>query len=414
MNRLLIVDDEPNLAEGLSDYLTQRLPSDTDILRAFSGQEAINLLNRFPIDLVISDIQMPGMNGLELLTEIERMHLLSRVIFLTGYDTFEWVQQALRHPYCVDYILKSQGACVVEEAVMKQLSKANAQNAPEAIYKTVSNEREILKPLLRKQAFAEWITGNAGPFPALCEKEERNQGYMCLYSREEGGKLDKMFLSVLESLHESEFGGAEIDVAFIGWREYACLFRFDKAEEGVHPVSLRSRYERVLSRLRDLGENVNCAFLSDMLHVDEIGDVLFRLRKSLTEAEASGKELLIDVGVSGKSEPVEEKGIHKWIKQYIQDNIADPNLSLTVVAEKTFYTPSYLSRMFKQHEGVNFMNYVNRVRIEMACELLKQGNKNVKDVTRMVGFESPSYFSAFFKRHVGVNPVQFMRDLSKV
>lgn len=414
MNRLLIVDDEPNLAEGLSDYLAQKLSPDTDILRAYSGQEALNLINRFPIDLVISDIQMPGMNGLELLTEIERMHLLSRVIFLTGYDTFEWVQQAIRHPYCVDYILKSQGANVIEAAVTKQLSISNRQNAPETLMKIITNEREMLKPILRKQAFTEWITGNAGTFPELCEKAKRSKGYMCLYSRAEGGKLDNMFLSALESLHRSEFGDAEIDIAFIGWKEYACLFRFDEADDIMHPISLRSRFEKVQNRLRDLGENVSCAFLSELLNVKEAGDVLVRLHKSLTAAENLGNELLIDICASDSSKPVEEKEIHKWIKQYIQDNISDPNLSLTIVAEKTFYTPAYLSRMFKLHEGVNFMSYVNRMRIELACELLRKGTKNVKDISRMVGFESPSYFSAFFKRHVGVNPVQYMRDFLKV
>ena len=414
MNRLLIVDDEPNLAEGLSDYLAQKLSSDTDILRAYSGQEALNLINRFPIDLVISDIQMPGMNGLELLTEIERMHLLSRVIFLTGYDTFEWVQQAIRHPYCVDYILKSQGAGVIEAAVSKQLSISNQQNAPETLMKMISNEREILKPILRKQAFTEWITGNAGMFPSLCEKENKSSGYMCLYLRDGNGKLDNMFLSALESLHRSEFGDVEIDVAFIGWKEYACLFRFEKANSEIHPVALRSRFERVQNHLRDLGENVNCAFMSEMLQVDKAGDVLLRLRKNLSAAGNLGNELLIDVSASDRNKPVGENEIHKWIKQYIHDNISDPNLSLTIVAEKTFYTPAYLSRMFKLHEGVNFMSYVNRVRIELACELLRKGTKNVKEISRMAGFESPSYFSAFFKRHVGVNPVQYMRDFLKV
>ena len=59
MYRLLIVDDEPNLVEGLYEYLVSVVPEETDILKAYSGREAFQIMHKYSVDLLIADIQMP-------------------------------------------------------------------------------------------------------------------------------------------------------------------------------------------------------------------------------------------------------------------------------------------------------------------------------------------------------------------
>ena len=105
----------------------------------------------------------------------------------------------------------------------------------------------------------------------------------------------------------------------------------------------------------------------------------------------------------------DESGIVPWIEQYIAEHLADLNLSLTTIATQTFYSPTYLSRLFKQKTGLTLSNYIARIRLEAACRLLREERRTARDVGQMVGFESPSYFSVFFKRQTGLTPSEYMR-----
>ncbi len=408
---MLIVDDEPNLVEGLADYLAEMLPPDTDILKAYSGQTAHSLLMRFPIDLIISDIQMPGMLGLELLTHIERNCPTCCVIFLTGYDTFEWIQEALRHPCCVDYILKTQGDAVIGAAVKRQLSLVDKGRDLETLKKQLSAQYRAIRPLIRQQAITDWLQGKADS--PLLDNDDTDAPaiVICLYSRRDIGQLAQLFPPMLESLLRDEFTGATIETALIGWEEYVCLLRFPTTAPMV--THLHTKLSKIQTRLRDLGEVVSCAYHGAPVIPCQAKQALQHLRKLLSAAIEAGEEVIIDSNRYHEPAHNNETDLLQWIKQYIAQNIADPNLSLAIIAEKTYYAPAYLSRMFKQHQGENLLSYISGVRVHMACKYLREGKQSVKEVCKAVGFESPSYFSAFFRRNVGVTPVEYMRDKSR-
>ncbi len=163
-----------------------------------------------------------------------------------------------------------------------------------------------------------------------------------------------------------------------------------------------------------MDEEVNCAYYGSALSLNEARAYFKPMRKLLMAAGDSHEEIIIDISIHQNPPSQNKNEIIDWIKRYVANNIADPNLSLTIIAEKTYYTPSYLSRMFKQSEGINLLSYISRIRLDTACDLLRQGKKNVKDICRLVGFESPSYFSSFFRRNMGVTPIQYMRDTSRM
>lgn len=119
MNRLLVVDNEPNIVRGIKLMLEEEAPYDLDIYGVYSSEEALRLLGRMKIDIALLDIRMPGMNGLELQESIIRQWPHCQVIFLTGYDDFTYVQAALRGG-SVDYILKTDG----DEAIIQAIGKA--------------------------------------------------------------------------------------------------------------------------------------------------------------------------------------------------------------------------------------------------------------------------------------------------
>lgn len=107
MYRLLIVDDEEIIVNGLYEIFSSLKQMDLDVYKAYSGEEAIGWLNRTRIDIVLTDIRMPGIDGMQLLTEILKSWPNCKVIFLTGHSEFNYVYRAIQHSN-VSYILKNE------------------------------------------------------------------------------------------------------------------------------------------------------------------------------------------------------------------------------------------------------------------------------------------------------------------
>lgn len=97
MYRLLIVDDEPYIVDGLQALVEQwDLPEELDVRCAYSADEALEAADLAKIDVCLTDIRMPGMDGIRLQGEMLRRWPQCKVIFLTGYDDFEYAQSAIR------------------------------------------------------------------------------------------------------------------------------------------------------------------------------------------------------------------------------------------------------------------------------------------------------------------------------
>jgi len=102
--QVLLVDDEPELLAALSEFLS--LDSDLyNVLTAGGGQEALDIINSEDIEIVVSDIQMPRITGLHLLTEIRALHPHIRVILMTGYGT-DAIQQEAEQKGCLHFLNK--------------------------------------------------------------------------------------------------------------------------------------------------------------------------------------------------------------------------------------------------------------------------------------------------------------------
>ncbi len=88
MRRILIVDDEPFIVNGLAGMMKEATELDLEVYKAESAEEAIDWLERTAIDIVLTDINMPGMDGLELQQIIVKQWPRCKVIFLTGHTEF--------------------------------------------------------------------------------------------------------------------------------------------------------------------------------------------------------------------------------------------------------------------------------------------------------------------------------------
>ncbi len=94
------------------------------------------------------------------------------------------------------------------------------------------------------------------------------------------------------------------------------------------------------------------------------------------------------------------------IKAIIEKNYMY-NISVNRISEMIHLTPNYISLIFKQETNETITDYVTKVRVEKAMELLKSSDLKVLDVSEMVGYEDPSYFSRVFKKHTGVFPQRY-------
>ncbi|OXM86733.1 response regulator transcription factor [Paenibacillus rigui] len=121
MIRLLIVDDEEIITEGLFEVLKQ-LNLGLDLYKAYAGEEALDLMNRTRVDIVLSDIRMPGMDGLELMNNIRSHWPHCKIIFLTGYNDFDYIYQAIQASG-VSYLLKSEGYGKIIKAVTDAMNE---------------------------------------------------------------------------------------------------------------------------------------------------------------------------------------------------------------------------------------------------------------------------------------------------
>ncbi|OXM15924.1 response regulator transcription factor [Paenibacillus herberti] len=206
MRQLLIVDDEAHVVDRLAATVDWPSAGIEQVSKAYSGVEALELLRRFPVDIVIADIRMPGLSGLELMAEIRSNWPKTKCILLSGYSDFNYAKEAIRHQ-AEAYLLKP----VKEEELLAAVRSAGAKL--EAEWEELISRQRLsytLKenlPLLRASLLLELLQGT---IPASLE-ERMNQLQLT------GGewtrctlmavRLDELFL---------QYGSENL-----GWKEYA-------------------------------------------------------------------------------------------------------------------------------------------------------------------------------------------------
>ncbi|MGO4109760.1 response regulator transcription factor [Paenibacillus sp. YAF4_2] len=127
MYRLLIVDDEDIITDSLYEVFHRLMPEKLDVCKAYSAKEALQWMSRTRIDIVLTDISMPGMNGLELSDEIQAFWPRCKVIFLTGFSEFDYAYKAIQMPK-VRYLLKTEGYDKVTATVQEVIQEIEHEN----------------------------------------------------------------------------------------------------------------------------------------------------------------------------------------------------------------------------------------------------------------------------------------------
>lgn len=117
------------------------------------------------------------------------------------------------------------------------------------------------------------------------------------------------------------------------------------------------------------------------------------------------KEILNYFEHSGSS----ERTIIKKARQLINDNIQN-GISLDDMASKIYLNPVYFSRLFKQQTGETFTEYILKVRMEKAIDLLKSSSLKVYEISEIIGYKNIKYFYKVFKKYTGITPLELREN----
>lgn len=171
MYRLLIVDDEKVIVSGLYELFSEAKHLNLDICKAYSGTEALQWFNKTKIDIVLTDIKMPGMNGLQLLEEVRSNWPQCKIIFLTGYEEFEYVYTAIKYEG-VKYLVKTEKDEVIVKAVEEAVKEIEESFKAEEIFSRIREKMKTALPVLQKEYLSELLMGENKDFKSRRERFE--------------------------------------------------------------------------------------------------------------------------------------------------------------------------------------------------------------------------------------------------
>ncbi|MFS0778214.1 response regulator [Neobacillus sp. 3P2-tot-E-2] len=444
MIKLLIVDDEPYIVEGLFEMLSELTSLDIELYMAYSADEAIQRLLSTKMDIVISDIRMPGMNGLELQRWISDRWPKCKVIFLTGFGDIHYAQEAIRFG-CSDYILKTEG----DESILRSINNAIAQ-----INADVKNDQILINaqqqflqalPVLHKQWFMEVIDPkrvhmnlNEQKFHELKIQLSLNEKVLLLGGRVDCWDEHKDFSTQLQLMHmvqnivEENLNRVQIQSIVMEESEIIWLIqpKLNKSASFNLPLASINPWEDTLSYVTGSMESIQgrCRRLLELpislvctgepINWDDMEMVYSQIKQTMDLGLGNGQEMLIikcdEEQITKESEVYrnyltqDEKTHHviKKLNKYIPENLST-DLSLNTLANLVYMNPSYLSTLYKQYTGKNISDYITELRVEKAKGLLQNSSFKIHEIAEEVGFSTSGYFTRFFKKHVGVTPQEY-------
>lgn len=416
MYRVLIVDDEKMIRMGMKNAIDWKKLGVDDVFTAASGNEALKILKEEGPEIMVTDIQMTEMTGLELIKAARESVPELRVIVLTGFDNFEYARESLRLQV-QDFFLKPIDEDDLFNAIEKQIKELKEQENKEQNQARVWRSQGSVVQMRLEQCMRNLVHTKA-------DKE------MQLYILQKDFQFDikqKMSLILLE--HEKkniqdiiQTMGAQ-NKKKIFWEIYAELRNIMISNIGTPDYILKAfntftkateSYNLSPSAVRrccfEIASALIFSYMEESCEVEE--GKLDALSKSLSSA---GKEEACEITRMFIEQLIEndEEDVHYTIsnaRHYIDEHLAE-DISVSSIAESLYITPNYFSRLFKRITGEGCNEYIVRKRIEKAKSLLETTSIKTGKIAMMVGYRDTNYFSLAFKKHTGKSPTKYREEM---
>ena len=375
---ILIIDDDEKITAGLQYIIERNFQNIYCVHTAHNGPDALRLLTQFPFALVITDVKMPGMSGLECLERIKQHQLPCETVLLSGHDDYSLIREGLRLS-AYDYLLK-----------------------PVHIDNFVRLIGEITQQLEGRIFRCADISFVSEPAMILPPKPEP---YFDMIPEMPSPKEDLMLF--LSSASDAVFQ-MNIDAAQIALRQF-----FDHASpsEISEEILKEALVQFVYSLMRKTPTLIGIFAKSKLTENDAINCI-----KNLPTLSQLRERLCAILGyyISALSEEHRCKDRHliRKAKQYIHDHYMN-ELSLANVAAHLYLHPNYFSSLFKKETQVTFRDYVKTYRIDKAKEMIAAGETKLYTIAQQVGYPNANHFARAFKDVTGLLPSDFRNFYSQ-
>jgi two-component system response regulator YesN len=392
MIKLLIADDERTIREGIAHSIDWESLGISRVFLAADGREAWELIEREQPDIVIIDIVMPEMTGIEVIAKFDGLANRPEFVIISGHDEFQFAQEAIRY-HVNNYILKPCTPQEIMTTIKEVIDKIEQRQS-------MDRYLEMLLPQAREQILHNFLLETGSGSDDLLEHvfDKRHALYQILvFTFEDPAD----FVNLPELKISLNSAAVVLNWSICTIIHDCVVLIFDAASE---------------SRIRELLKAVYSSLAEGRITgvkavVTEKGGLcqLPRLFREALEARRLGcasSELipLIDTCRLRYSEPV------RRAVQYINEHYSDPSLSLNHIASNLlFLNPDYFGKLFKKECGVKFNDYLTMLRIEKAKQLIARSEDlKIYEVADKVGFgSSTAYFSRTFRKYTGMLPSEY-------
>lgn len=408
MYRILIADDEALERKGLEFIIEQSMPGVFQIIHAENGRVAIQRAEQYRPHIVMMDIKMPGIEGLEALKQIKEHNPGLKTVLVTAYDYFSYAQQAISLGVN-EYILKPAKRDHVTKVLRKLLQEVEAEENKweqaleqrEKLMQLIPLVESELAILLMSDAVLEIELEQAASLLEL----QVDEGFAVAIVAE--SDLDRRKV-VYALKNYSRTRGTNFISPMIG-RHMAIFVAMEKGS--------REKPDDVAARVKTFLEGqFNVAFHTAAGPVERGLEGLRRsYRETLSMLDGIGSSLKEEMELSAQQSGQDREQLLRvidraqtWIKErYHQE------LSMEQAADYVNLNPFYFSKLFKKHVGETFIDYLTRLRINKAKDLIGREELSLKEVCYEVGYNDPNYFSRVFKKVTGITPSEYRNFTDK-
>jgi two-component system response regulator YesN len=325
------------------------------IAEAEDGLSGLAIIAEEHPDIVITDMKMRGMDGVELLKKLNEDYPHIRKIVISGYEDFSYMKQAIVSR-ADEYVLKPINPEELNQALEKAIRELHASKG---LHSVQTIDKDLLKLVMEYKNLI-LIYFHDFNIEAMQERFNELQQKLSLSTRLQPGtnhNLYKQFMLILEE-QASKLG---IDLGQIS---------------------------------SDLSKQL---YVNDETPIEQ-------WMQALSEAYRSVVNELINQ--RKQKQRIDIRAVQLFIDNHFVDAIR-----LETIANQFFVSKEHLSRTFKQEVGATVMDYIIMKRMEKARELLQDPNVQIKTVAEAVGYTDLNYFFRIFKKITGVTPSQMRLDL---
>lgn len=355
---VLIADDEKMPRTVLQEHLPWDELNVSQVVLASDGQEALEKAQAYQPHIIISDIKMPRMNGLELAAAVRTFLPTCQFVFLSGYSDKEYLKGAIKLK-AASYVEKPIDLEEIAEALRSIINELN------------QNERN-------DPAFV-FFRGNSGDATPLNDLE-----YKC----------DKSTLKLLDDYIRQNNQNATLELLNRIYNEI-------QGCEGTMPDYLRHLYRQVIFAFLHGAERQNIQSITNqteqLLYNEANQPTLMQLWDSIYRTANLYFSALQNL----------DSDIVSRVERYLEKNYSEGTLTVQSVADSLNFTYTYLCAAYKKSTGKTVNQRLTEIRIQHAKELLSSSNEKLYEVAHAVGYTDAKYFAKLFTREIGLTPKQY-------